>query len=297
MSIDTGVRAHRFMVGTMVCTIVSDGSLAYPDPAHLFFVNAPQAERDVVLRAAGIEPGRWHEYVSPHCALLVDTGDQRVLVDTGGGGFAPTNGKLHENLRAEGIGLDSVDVVVLTHAHADHSGGNLNAQGEPAFPNASYVIWRDEWDFWTHAPDLSSLPLPDQSKASLVALAKRNLPPIERQLKLIDTDTVVAPGVQALAAPGHTPGHAAVLVSSDGAQLLWTADAVLHPIQVNRPDWYATFDLRPEQAVATRRDLLARAADERMLVHAAHFSWPGLGRVTRQPDGFQWEPAHTNMWR
>src|SRR5215467_11544638 len=120
MSADTGVRAFRFTVGTIACTIISDGSLAYPDPRHLFFVNAPEAERDIVLRTAGIEPQSWREYVSPHCAVLINSGEQLILVDTGGGGFAPTDGRLHNNLRAEGVALDSIDVVVLTHAHADH---------------------------------------------------------------------------------------------------------------------------------------------------------------------------------
>jgi glyoxylase-like metal-dependent hydrolase (beta-lactamase superfamily II) len=152
-------------------------------------------------------------------------------------------------------------------------------------------MWRDEWDFWTGPADLSNLPLPDQSKASLVALAKRSLLPIESQVDLIDEVTTVAPGIQIIAAPGHTPGHAAVLVSSGSDQLLWSGDAILHPFHVCRPEWYSTFDLDPDKAVAIRRALLARAADEGMLLHGSHFPWPGLGHVARQNDRFLWEPV------
>jgi len=291
MSIDTGTSAYHFTIGDIACSIISDGSLAYADPAHLFFVNAPNAERDRALRTAGIEPDAWHEYVSPHCALLVETGGQRILVDAGGGGFVPSDGRLHDNLRGEGIALDSINVVILTHAHADHVGGILDAAHRPAFPHARFVLWREEWDFWTGPADLSHLPLPEQSKAALVALAKRSLLPIEGQVDLIDEDTSVAPGIRIMAAPGHTPGHAAVLVSSGSDQLLWSGDAILHPFNIRRPGWYSTFDLDPNKAVTTRRALLARAGDEGILLHATHFPWPGLGHVARQNDRFLWEPV------
>jgi glyoxylase-like metal-dependent hydrolase (beta-lactamase superfamily II) len=83
-----------------------------------------------------------------------------------------------------------------------------------------------------------------------------------------------------------------VTVVSGGKRLLCTGDAVLDPIQVSRPEWFAAFDLRPEQAVTTRRKLLAGAADEDMLPHGAHFPWPGLGHVVCQDHGFRWEPIH-----
>jgi glyoxylase-like metal-dependent hydrolase (beta-lactamase superfamily II) len=284
------VRAYQFKVGAFACAVVSDGTFVYDQPAAVFFATAPQAARDSALRAYGINPETWHEYVSPYSALLIDTGQQRVLVDTGAGGFAPSNGQLLDNLRAEGVDLGSIGTVVLTHAHADHIGGVLDTDQRPAFPNARYVLWRDEWQFWTRTPDLSTLAIPDVIKDLLIGTAKRNLPPLEGHVELLDRDTELMRGVRAIEAAGHTPGHLVLAVTSGGEQLLWCGDALIHPLNVGHPEWCAAFDLRPEQAIATRNRLLGWAADEKMLLHGAHFPWPGLGRVARSGQNFSWDP-------
>jgi len=131
---------HRFKVGNFECMAVSDGTFAYPD--HSFFVNAPKERLEQVLREHNIQPGK---IITPWTCLLVNTGRQRVLVDTGGGPEAtrlvPSVGKLLQNLEAEGIEPGDIDVVILTHGHPDHIGGNTDAEGKPAFPKARYVMW------------------------------------------------------------------------------------------------------------------------------------------------------------
>ena len=283
---------HRFKVGDFECMAVSDGTFAYPD--HSFFVNAPKERLEQVLREHNIQPG---EIITPWICLLVNTGRQRVLVDTGGGPEAtrlvPSVGKLLQNLEAEGIEPGDIDVVILTHGHPDHIGGNTDAEGKPAFPKARYVMWKDEWEFWTSEPNLGQLEVEESLKQLMLTFARSKLPPIEGQLDLVDRESEVVPGIRAVAALGHTPGHMALAISSGSKQLLCISDALLYPIHMEQADWYPAFDLVREQAMVTKRQLMDRAAAEKALVLAFHFPFPGLGHVIQREKGWQWQPIDT----
>jgi glyoxylase-like metal-dependent hydrolase (beta-lactamase superfamily II) len=268
--------------------VVGDGSFVYPHPAQLFFANASREHLEQVLDEHDLDLRQWEGYVSPYLSLMIDTGRHRVLVDTGAGEMAPTTGRLISNLLAEGIAPEEIDTIILTHGHPDHIGGNTDADGKATFPNARYVMWKQEWEFWTSEPDLSAMQVDEPIKQLLLAFAHKKLPPIRNQLQLIETEMEIVPGIKVLPAPGHTPGHMAVAVSSEGQQLLCISDAALHLIHLEQPQWYSVFDLAPEQALTSKRRLLERAVAERALVHAFHFSFPGLGHVTRKQDGWQW---------
>jgi len=285
---------YRFKVGTFECTAVSDGTLTYapptfPPPATFLFANAPKEDLEQVLRERNLQPERWAEWISPYICLVIETCKHRVLVDTGADALGPNTGRLLRNLQAEGIAPEDIDTVILTHGHPDHIGGNTDAEGKPAFPDARFVMWKDEWDFWTS--ERAELELGGHVGGVLLKFARRNLPPIQGQLDLVDHETEILPGIRAVAAPGHTPGHMALAVSSGGEQLLYISDAVLHPFHLERPEWYAAVDLAPEQVVATRRRLLDRGAAEKALVLAFHFPFPGLGHVVRKGEGWQWQPV------
>ena len=146
-----------------------------------------------------------------------------------------------------------------------------------------------EWQFWTSGPDLSPLQIPDMFKEIILDCARRNLPPIEGQLDLIDRGAEIAPGIQAVEAPGHTPGHTVIAVSSGGDELLYVSDAVIHPIHLAHPDWHPAFDYDPDQTVATGRQLMQRAAATGATVFATHFPAPGLGRVVPRGDAWDWQ--------
>ncbi len=284
---------YRFEVGTIQCIAVSDGTLTYapptfPPPAMFLFANAPREQLEQALRQHGIPAEQWLEWVSPYICLVVNTGEHLVLVDTGADGLAPSTGRLLENLRTAGIAPEQIDTVVLTHGHPDHIGGTTDARGRPAFPNAQHVMWKDEWDFWTS--EQAELKLDEHGKEVLLKTARDNLPPIEGQLHLVDQEMEVVPGMRAVAAPGHTPGHMAVAVSSQGQQLLCLSDTVLHPIHMEQPEWHAVVDFDPPEVVATRRRLLDRAAAEKALVLVFHFPFPGLGHVAPDGEAWRWQP-------
>jgi len=287
---DTDV--YRFKVGDFECMAVSDGSLTYappmfPPPATILFSNAPTEVLARVLGEHDLQPEQWTEWISPYTCLLVNTADHLVLVDTGAGGLAPSTGRLNLNLKAAGIEPDDIDTIILTHAHPDHIGGNIDSEGMLTFPNARYVMWKGEWDFWTS--EEAALKLDEHAKIML-AFAQRNLPPIRDRLDLVDHETEILPGVRAVAAPGHTPGHMAVAISSRRQQLLCISDTVLHPVHLEQPEWYAVVDFDPKQVVATRRRLLNKATVEKALVIAFHFPFPGLGHVVQKGTGWQWRP-------
>ena len=272
---------------------VSDGTLIYAPPtfappATFLFANAPRELLSEVLREHNIELEERVAWVSPYICMVVSTGEHSVLVDTGADGLDANTGRLLRNLQAEGIAPGDIDTVILTHGHPDHVGGNTDAEGKPTFPKARHVMWKDEWDFWTS--EKANLKLGEHGKEVLLKFARTNLPPIQGQLDLIDHETEIVPGIHVVAAPGHTPGHMAVAISSGGEQLLCVSDAVLHPIHLEQPEWHAATDLAPEQVTATRRRLLHRAAAENALVLAFHFPFPGLGRVVQKGRGWQWQP-------
>ncbi len=287
---------YQFELGNFHCVAVSDGTHTYapptfPPPAIFLFANAPKERLEPVLLEHNLRPEQWLEWTSPYICLVVNTGKYRVLVDTGADGLGPNTGKLLQNLQAAGIAREDIDTVILTHGHPDHIGGNTDSEGKLTFPDARYVMWKGEWDFWTSGQ--AETKLDEHVRERQLKFARKNLPPIQGQLELVDHETEIVPGIQAVAAPGHTPGQMALAISSRGKQLLCVSDVVLHPIHLEQPEWCAGTDFSPQQVVATRRRLLKRAATENALVLAFHFPFPGLGHVSQRGDTWQWQPIST----
>jgi len=280
--------SHPFQVGSIRCTVLSDGYYAYP--TSWFFANA---DPQVVSQ-------RLHEHhlpqdsiLSPYTCLLIETGRHVILIDTGAGEYSRTTGAIRARLEVAGIRPKDVDTVVLTHAHPDHIGGAIDLMGRPAFPNARYVISELEWEFWTSArADLRNLRVPEEAKIGIHSAARRCLGPLRHHIEPIDRETEVVPGVRAIPAPGHTPGHLAVLVHSDGQSLLNLGDAAVHPLHLEQPGWENGFDLAADCAVATRRRLLESAVAENMHLMAFHFPFPSVGRVSAaKQGGWEWIPG------
>jgi glyoxylase-like metal-dependent hydrolase (beta-lactamase superfamily II) len=275
-----------FSVGDIQCIAINDGTFSYPP--DWFFSNVPQEQLESSLRDHNLS---LTQVVSPYTCLVIKAGQHKVLVDTGADGLAPTTGDLLKHLKAEGITPEEITTVVLTHAHPDHIGGVLDTSGKPAFPNARYVMSKTEWDFWTSTPDLRSTRMDDHVKELLVNCALKNLPPLKACTELLEAEKEIVPGVRAIPAPGHTPGHIALVISSAKEQLLHMADTVLHPMHLEHPAWRTIFDLNQDDAATTRRRLLDRAAADKVSVLAYHFPFPSLGHVTSTGSAWRWEAA------
>ncbi len=279
--------AHRFQVGQLDLRVFDDGE--YTIPGAFLAINAPPQALAEAMAAIGQTPEASSGTMN---ILLIETGDQRVLIDTGAGAFFPTTGQLLPALQAEGITPGDIDLVLLTHLHADHFGAVADAEGKPTFPNARYLINRTEYEFWWAEPSLVELPIPDDFKQLFRDGAKNALTALQGTIEQIEPGDEIAPGVTVLAAPGHTPGHLAVEVASDDERLLHIVDAAGDPVlHLQHPDWFFAPDNWPAQEILTRRQLFDRAAQEDLLVFTYHFAFPGLGQVQQDGDGWTWEPV------
>jgi glyoxylase-like metal-dependent hydrolase (beta-lactamase superfamily II) len=280
-----GTKSYQFKVGAFDCLCVSDGSYDYPPETFVANIPTERFQQELAEHALPTD-----HITSPYSSLLIDTGAHKVLIDTGAG-FAPSNGHLLRNLQAEGIAPEAIDTVVLTHAHADHIGANIGPDGKASFPNARYVIAKSEWDFWTQEPNLSPMPVDDHLKHLLIAAAEQGLTPLQNHIDQIENEVEIVPGIYAVPAPGHTPGHMALLISSGKEHLFHLADTVLHPILMEHPDWYPRVDLIPDQALITKRRLLDRAAVDRVPVFLYHVApFPSLGQVIPHGNAWTWQP-------
>ena len=175
-------------------------------------------------------------------------------------------------LRDAGVEADDVDVVVNTHV--DHLGVNLLLDGSPAFPEARYLVPQAELD------GIRSGDHPEAADhAALLGLYD------DGGIETTAGDEEVVPGVRLGDAPGHNPGHHVVWVTDGDAQAVVIGHLFLHPAQIAAPD-AATTDRDPLKLAQTRRTLLARCADDDVLLIGPLFAAPGAGRV--RPDGDSW---------
>lgn len=276
---------YTFSVGEFKCVSISDGSQPIDaDLLRTFFVGSTAEEMGRALRQHGLSPES-HDLQS-NC-LLIDTGDERILVDSGGGSvYHSVLGKVVPGLAVAGYQPGDIDTIVLTHGHLDHVCGGIDKDGALVFPNARQIMARGEWEYWTEETDATAM------GAHLVAdvqFAQDSLLAMRTQMQLIEPGDEIAPGVRSIATPGHTRDHISVAVCSGESRLICVADTMDLPIHIEQTTWHPEWDEEPALGLRSRRMLLRRAVEENALIHAFHFPFPGVGYVREDGDGWRFE--------
>lgn len=284
---------YRFMHGSMQGTVVSDGVLPLGEPSGSF-LGTTKADVARMLTENFLAPD---SVVLEQNVLVLNTGDRLVLFDTGMGSstmFGPTTGKLISSLKSAGIEPKDIDAVVLTHAHCDHCWGIMADDGTRVFPNAQIYMSQADFDFWT---DESKLSVKDPAYMKpFVEGARKNLLPNRDRLVFFKDGQEFLPGIQALAAPGHTVGHTVFVFTSDGKSMAAIGDLTHHHVLLlEKPLIEFAYDTDPKQSAQTRVKVLDMLAANRMPLIAYHFPWPGIGNVAKSGEGFRFYPAQMKM--
>lgn len=282
-----GPAFHRFRVGALTVTVVTDGSNVRGDVRQGLVVNASGEQVTTAMQAAGI-PGTAMR--NPYNVTFVETPRGLVAFDVGTGGVGAETGALPANMRAAGLDPAQVTLIVHTHFHGDHIGGLATNEGAALFPQARIAVPEREWAFWTDAGEESRAA---EGRRPGFALVRRRFAPYAARIERFAPGAEVAPGIHAVATNGHSPGHTSYLIADGREQVLVIGDAVTTPaFFMANPSWYPVFDMDPTMAVETRQRLLDRAATERMPVIGYHFDMPATGRVERAGTGYRLVPSN-----
>ncbi|MEM6896315.1 MAG: MBL fold metallo-hydrolase [Pseudomonadota bacterium] len=270
-------KARTFTVGDFAVTTLLAGTGQRDEPQGTFGMNVSAEEFARVSEENFISAETYQGFFNP---VVVQTGSETILFDTG----LPGDGV--PSALAE-VGLSPADIthVVLTHMHPDHIGGMTGDAGE-VYTNASYVTGRREYDFWTG----------QGAGNRIFDMMAQKVTPFAEKMRFLDEGGEVRPGITAMGAFGHTPGHMVYMLDSGDAQLLITADMANHHVwSLANPDWEVRFDGDKSAAAGTRRRILTMLAEERIPMVGYHMPFPAAGYVETRGDGFHWVPVTYQM--
>lgn len=285
-----GVQApgyYRIKLGTYEVTILNDGGRTFPMP-DTFVANVP---KDQALAAAADARMPAGKITVPFNPTMINTGSKLVLIDAGNGP-SPDGavGRLFPNLAAAGVKPEDIDLVVLSHFHPDHANGLRTLDGKIAFPNAEIIAPSKEWAFWMNDDAMAAAK--DTMTKNYFAGVRKTFAGFESRIGRYEWGQEVAPGITAIGAGGHTPGHTAFVIASGNASMLVQSDVTNIPeLFLRNPDWHVAYDNDPAMAQETRHKFYDMAAADKLLVAGYHFSFPSAGYVEKTGTGYRLIPA------
>lgn len=271
-----------WQVGRKLLTTLSDGY----NPVNYDILHSIPKEVGVQLQR---EAYRTDDPVFTHNMFLIRGEDHApILIDAGMGASAgPTLGWLPYSLAKAGVNKEDIGLILMTHLHPDHCGGLIDGQGNAVYPNAILAVHEDELDFWL--TDEGELRAPESLKPFFNMVRASVEPYRDRFLKFSSGE--VAPGIQAVPLPGHTPGHTGFLLQSEGKEVFIWGDIIHLPvIQPAWPSAGVIHDVDPDAAAATRRRVFAEVSERRQLVAGNHLEFPGLAYLERRGETFKLVP-------
>jgi glyoxylase-like metal-dependent hydrolase (beta-lactamase superfamily II) len=282
----------RLKVGDLEVTALYDAAAVFELP----WLKGKKATIDGVAKALNQDP---HLLDAGDLGFLVNTGKQLILVDAGAGTWygGGAFGRLAGSLRSAGYTPEQVDLVLITHLHADHVGGLTSHDGDRVFPNAEVYVAKAESDFWL-SPEIAAK-APKDAQPFFQSAQAVAAPYIKAgKWHTFSGSEPIVDGMQLVPLPGHTPGHTGYEFSSKGKTILFWGDIVhAQRVQLRQPEVTVVFDIDRTAAAATRNQLLPRLAREDVVIAAPHLLFPGLGRLHKEGRGYSWAPvAITDQW-
>jgi len=275
---------RTFTLGEFKIIVISDGRRGMGIPSETYGLGQPIEVINDLLHSNFLPTD---QFVTGFAPVLVDTGTDVILFDAGFGemGASWGAGLLLKGLEANGYGADQITVVAMTHLHMDHFAGLMTAD-QPTFKNARYYIGQQEFDFWIDPTRMGS-PMEQGHQGVLARVV-----PLKDKTTFIRGGDEVVPGIQAIEAFGHSPGHLVYRLQSGGKSLLLTGDTANHfVLSLQRPDWHVRFDFDKEAAVTTRHKILSMIADERIPFIGYHMPFPCAGYVEKTGDTYRYIPV------
>src|SRR5215472_14457872 len=252
---------YRYKVGDYECTSINDVARSFPLPDK-WVTNVPKDEALAAAEAAYMPKGM---VTVPFNPQLINTGSKLVLIDCGNGiaTFEPTKGAVGrtlQNLAAAGVDPKSIDVVLISHLHPDHTNGIRALDGSMAFPNAEIMVPAKDWEFWMSEENAAKAQSNEMMK-NYFANVKKIYTGIESKVTKYDWGKEVAPGITSIATPGHTPGHTSFAIASGNSKIFIQSDVTNIPELFLR-NWHVVYDVDPELAQQTRHKFCDMAAAE-----------------------------------